>query len=85
MGLERRERRKVDGEVKGRRRGHRCECRKAKHSGTILARVTGLLPTIRSLGMLTTSVQVPGTRFPGSSLWRPLRRAPAPTGQSSLR
>src|SRR5215469_1828678 len=60
MGLERRERRKVDDEQGHRRRRHRCECLGADPPGTLAARGTGLKPAMDLLDMLTTAAGVQG-------------------------
>jgi len=60
VGLERRERRKVDDEQGNRRRRHRCECLRADPAGTIAASGTRLKPAIALLDMLTTPAGVQG-------------------------
>src|SRR5215469_9883589 len=60
MGLERRERRKVDDEQGHRRRRHRCECLGADPPGTLAARGTGLKPAMDLLDILMTAAGVQG-------------------------
>src|SRR5215470_1385449 len=92
MGLERRERRKVDDEQGHRRRRHRCECLRADPPGTLAASGTGLKPAMDLLDMLTTAAGgARSWRWPwlgqcdlSASFWcrsvNPLRGEP-PTGK----
>ena len=51
----------MDDGLRHRRRGHRRQCLRAKHAGTVLARRTGLIPKMALLAMLTAPLGVQGS------------------------